>query len=139
VAITDPSYFWQDIAQRTKQRQLWLAESERRADFRSPAAGSATPDAGEHEIKAGVSYYSNSYQLSTMYTGRNTDPFPGNGFDDGTDFNLGVPGAPIILMEYQSGLTKDSTRGFGCTCRIRSFSGGSPSCWPADRHPADLQ
>jgi hypothetical protein len=109
-----PSYFWQDISQRTNNVNVGFEDSERRSDL--SFAGSWLQDAGRwgnHEVKVGVAYYSNSYQLTALHTGRDADPFQGNGFDDGTDFTWASPGVPTSLMEYQRGLTKDSTRGFG--------------------------
>lgn len=109
-----PSYFWQDISQRTNNVWFGFPEFEKRTDV--ALGGSWLREAGRwgnHEIKAGVSYYSNNHQGTPMYTGRNADPWPGNGFDDGAEFTWASPGFPSTLTEYQSGLIKDSTRGFG--------------------------
>jgi hypothetical protein len=109
-----PSYFWQDIAQRTNNIEWGLTESERRTDV--ALAGAWMLDAGswgDHEIKGGVSYYDSSFRSSFLYTGRDADPFPGNGFDGGVSIVWTSPGIPSVLSEYRSVLTKNSTQGFG--------------------------
>jgi Carboxypeptidase regulatory-like domain/TonB-dependent Receptor Plug Domain len=109
-----PSYYWEDIAQRTNNVERGVTESERRTDV--SLAGSWTLDAkrwGSHEVKAGLSYYSNSYQSTTRWTGRNADPFQGDGFGDGASITWTAPGIPFSLMENQNGTTKNSTEGLG--------------------------
>jgi hypothetical protein len=109
-----PSYYWEDIGQQTSNIMWGQTESERRAD----AALSADwlLDAkrwGRHEIKAGVSYYDNGICNTYNWTGRNADPFPGDGFDGGVSVTWTAPGVPLSLLEFQTGRSKDSTRGFG--------------------------
>jgi len=109
-----PSYFWQDIAQRTNNSDVGLTESERRTDV--ALAGDWALDTkrrGRHEIKGGVSYYDNSYQSTYNWTGLNADPFPGDGFDEGALITWTSPGIPLSLAEYQTGRSMNSTRGFG--------------------------
>lgn len=109
-----PSYFWQDIAQRTNNINRGLSEYERRTDV--SLTGSWARDAGRwgsHEVRAGVSYFDNRYRSVNTWTGRGFNPWPGSGFDDGSDLTWASPGIPLQLNEYKSGQTENSTNGFG--------------------------
>jgi hypothetical protein len=109
-----PSYFWQDIAQRTNNIRRGLTEAERRSEV--SLGGEWAHDAGRwgrHEVKTGVSRYDTSYRSDNRWTGRSFDPWPGNGLDDGSEITWVTPGVPLQLMEYKSGQTENSTRGFG--------------------------
>jgi len=108
------SYLWQDIGQTTNNTLNGHHILERRADFAVGLTHFINLDRwGNHEIKAGWSYYSNSYDDSIHYTGLDADPWPGNGFDNGVYINWTAPGIPNNLLEAGVSETKDRTRGFG--------------------------
>ena len=109
-----PSYLWQDIGQRTNNIDFGQAQTEKRSDV--SLGGSWALDAsrwGRHELKAGVSYYSNSYVSTLHFTGKNLNPWKGDGFDDGAQVTWASPGIPLSLVRNQLGLTSDATKGFG--------------------------
>jgi hypothetical protein len=109
-----PMYLWEDVGQQTNNTNFGLSESERRTDVAFAADWvSKVGRWGRHEIKAGISYYSNSYRATFNPTGRNADPFPGDGFDDGADITWAAPGIPLSLAESQTGRSYDSTKGYG--------------------------
>jgi hypothetical protein len=68
---------------------------------------------GNHEIKAGWSYYGNTFHDEWHWTGLDGDLWPGNGFDNGTDILFASPGSPLIFWELGNQEAKDTTRGFG--------------------------
>jgi hypothetical protein len=68
---------------------------------------------GNHEIKAGWSYYRNKYHFEYHWTGRDADFWPGNGFDNGTSILFASQGIPLIYFEMGDQTDKDTTRGFG--------------------------
>jgi hypothetical protein len=109
-----PSYLWQDIDQTTNNADHGLRSLERRTDL---AIGLThyldLRRWGNHEIKAGWSYYANSYNDEWHWTGLDADPWPGDGFDNGTLFTWESPGIPLQMLEHGVGETKDTTRGFG--------------------------
>jgi hypothetical protein len=109
-----PSYYWEDIAQRTNNVDYVMSNSERRTDL-AVGAGRLLDLRrwGSHEVKAGISYYDNSYDGTYRFTGRNADPLPGDGFDGGVAITWTAPGIPLSLAENQNGHMKDSTKGFG--------------------------
>ncbi len=109
-----PSYYWQEIAQTTNNINVGFSRSEQRTDVAVGANRMLELRRwGSHEIKAGASYYDNRYQSTLTWTGRTADPFPGDGFDDGVMITWTAPGIPLSLAEYETGHTKDSTKGFG--------------------------
>jgi len=109
-----PAYLWQDVGQRTNNADDSLRLLERRTDL---AVGLThyldLGRWGSHEIKAGWSYYGNKYDDVWHFTGRDADPWPGDGFDNGTFIIWSAPEIPVELNEYGVGGTKDTTRGFG--------------------------
>ena len=109
-----PSYYWQDIGQRTNNVDIGRTEFEKRTDL--ALGGSWALDAsrwGRHEPKAGVSYYDNSNDRTSHLTGRNLDPWRGDGFDDGALVTWTAPGTPSQSRGIPVGLTSNSTKGFG--------------------------
>ena len=109
-----PSYFWQDIAQRTNNVNRGLSEYERRTDVALTANWARNAGRwGTHDVRAGVSYYDNSYRSVNSWTGRGFNPWPGSGFSDGSEVTWASPGIPLQLLEYKSGQTENSTNGFG--------------------------
>jgi hypothetical protein len=109
-----PSYYWQDIAQTTNNAWYYGSPFERRTDLAVGASRMLELRGwGSHEIKAGVSYYNNGSAEKQNFTGRNADPFPGDGFDGGVGITWTAPGIPQSLTEIQNGQIKNSTKGFG--------------------------
>jgi len=109
-----PSYSWEDISQTTNNADNGLRSLERRTDLAIGLIHYLDLGRwGNHEIKAGGSYYDNKYNEVYHYTGQDVDPWPGNGFDSGTWFHWASPEIPLLLVEYGVGETKDATRGFG--------------------------
>jgi hypothetical protein len=109
-----PTYYWEDIDQRTNNINSGQTRLEKRTDLAVGANRMLELRRwGNHEIKAGLSYYDNSYRQTTIFPGRNADPFPGNGFDDGIQITWTAPGMPLTLWERLTGLIEDSTKGFG--------------------------
>lgn len=109
-----PPYQWYDIAQWTNNFFQRFTASERRSDV--AAAGNWALDGGRwgrHELGAGASYFENRYCQTSTWTGRNLDPWPGNGFDDGAQVNWYAPGVPESLLELEDGGQDNSTRGYG--------------------------
>jgi hypothetical protein len=109
-----PAYIWQDIGQTTNN----AVNSYRLLEQRSDLAIGLTQYLnlgrwGNHEIKAGWSYYGNKYNDEWHWTGLDADPWPGNGFDNGTSITWASPGIPVALQENGVGVTKDTTNGFG--------------------------
>ncbi len=109
-----PSYSWQDIGQITNNIYQSFRSLERRTDL---AVGLTQyldlGRWGNHEIKAGWSYYGNKYNDVYHWTGLDADPWPGDGFDNGTYIIWSAPGIPVVLQEYGVGGDKDATHGFG--------------------------
>jgi len=109
-----PSYFWQDIAQTTNNANGFSDTTEWRTDLTVGAIYYFDLGRwGNHEVKAGGSYYANKYYTSWRWAGRDSDPWPGNGFDNGLTITWVEPGLPLQLQENGPGEIKDSTRGFG--------------------------
>jgi hypothetical protein len=109
-----PSYFWQDIGQTTKNANGFNDNNEWRTDL----AGGLTQYLdlgrwGNHEIKAGGSYFENKYDSRWRWAGQDADPWPGNGFDNGLTITWAGLGIPLQLQENGVGQIKDSTRGLG--------------------------
>ncbi len=109
-----PAYLWQDIGQTTNN----ATSSERLLEQRTDLAVGLTQYLdlgrwGNHEIKVGWSYYGNKYSEVYHFTGLDADPWPGNGFDNGTFITWSAPGIPVTLTESGVGVTKDTTKGFG--------------------------
>ena len=109
-----PSYSWQDISQTTNNTFLGLRSLERRTDLAIGLTHYLDLGRwGNHEIKAGWSYYGNRYNDVWHWTGLDADLWPGNGFDNGIIILWASPGIPIYLVERGVGETKDTTCGFG--------------------------
>ncbi len=109
-----PTYFWQDIGQATNN----ALNSDRTLQRRTDMAVGLTQYLdlgrwGKHEIKVGWSFYDNKYNEVINWTGLNADPWPGNGFDNGTYITWSARGIPLELDEYGPSATKDTTNGFG--------------------------
>jgi hypothetical protein len=109
-----PAYLWQDIGQETNNADDSFRSLERRTDLAIGLTQYLDLGRwGNHEIKSGWSYYSNKYNDGWHFTGRDADPWPGDGFDNGTFIIWSGPGIPVELQEYGVGATKDTTHGFG--------------------------
>jgi len=109
-----PQYSWQDIGQTTNNAAASYRTLERRTDLAVGLTQYLEMGGwGKHEIKAGWSYYGNKYNDEWHWTGLDADPWPGDGFDNGTSITWSAPGVPVTLLEYGVGVTKDTTNGFG--------------------------
>ena len=109
-----PAYSWADIGQTTNN----IVYSERTRLQRTDLAVGLTQFLnlgrwGNHEIKAGWSYYGNTYNDTQRGTGLDADPWPGNGFDNGIWITWGAPGVPTALTEHGPASAIDTTHGFG--------------------------
>ena len=109
-----PPYSWQDIGQQTNNASFGQSSRLKRTDL---AVGlirylSLGPW-GDHELKAGASRYSASDVESYHWTGLDADPWPGDGFDNGTGLSWTSPGHPNSLWESASGEARNTTRGLG--------------------------
>ncbi len=109
-----PSYSWQDIAQTTNNSFFGSSGFERRTDFNLGLTHFADLGRwGNHEFGAGFLYYMNYKDSSFRFTGSDLDPWPGNGFEIGSQITWQAPGLPLQLIEFGGGKVKDSSRGFG--------------------------
>lgn len=109
-----PAYYWQDIAQTTNNADGLWDNTEWRTDLAfSVIRYLDLGPSGNHELKAGGTYYANKYYTNWRFAGLGADPKPGNGFDNGVTITWAEPGIPIAMVEYGPGGMTDSTRGVG--------------------------
>jgi hypothetical protein len=109
-----PSYFWEDIGQTTNNTLVGERSLEQRTDLAIGLTHYLDLGRwGNHEFKAGASYYGNKYNDVIHWTGLDADPWPGDGFDNGIFISWASLGIPDGLNEYGFGEAKDRTRGFG--------------------------
>ncbi|MGB8957754.1 MAG: TonB-dependent receptor, partial [Candidatus Aminicenantales bacterium] len=109
-----PSYYWLDIAQTTNNSLGGSAASE----WKSELTVNLTQyfdlkKWGSHELKAGFSYSKNGTNGIGRGSGSDSDPWPGDGFDDGVSITWAAPGIPIQLNEWADIPYRDSTQGIG--------------------------
>jgi len=109
-----PAQYWMDIAQMTNNTEAGWSSVAHRTD----AAADLTRYFdfgrwGNHELKAGASYYRNSFEAVELFSGRDFDPWPGNGFDLGAKIIWASPGIPLQLTETGPSEYGNSSRGFG--------------------------
>ena len=107
------SSFWLDIGQRTGNIEREASLEDRKDLALSGSWWLDLGSAGRRELKGGVSYYDNRYRESWLWTGRDHDPWPGNGFDDGVGLTWAGPGVPVGLAEYRTGAMDDTSNGYG--------------------------
>lgn len=109
-----PAYYWQDIALATNNAEFSWSAIDKRTDLSASLTHYFSLGRwSSHELKAGLSYYENLYDVNWPSTGVDFDPWPGNGFDDGAEVYWATSGIPIQLMEKAPYHPKNSTRGFG--------------------------
>jgi hypothetical protein len=109
-----PAYVWQDIGQTTNNAPVFNANTEWRTDMTAGLTLYLDLESwGSHEIKMGGSYYGNRYLSLYWWAGRDADPWPGNGFDNGLTITWDTLGLPVMLQENGAGETKDTTKGLG--------------------------
>jgi len=107
-------YYWLDILQYTNNAMGDRINIERRTDFTTRLTQYVNIGTlGDHEIGVGFSYYRTYSEEGINWTGRNFDPWPGNGFDNGLDITWTAPGTPTQLQEYGVYGFSNLTRGFG--------------------------
>ena len=109
-----PQYYWMDIAQITNNALSHQTDIERRTDLSFGLTHYLDLGSwGNHEIRAGLSYYRNAWEGRVRYTGSDFDLWKGNGFEGGARLEWTAPGQPSFLREFGIGLSNDATRGFG--------------------------
>jgi outer membrane receptor for ferrienterochelin and colicin len=114
-------YFFEDIVMSTNNYYQDYSEVEKLTDitgkfYRTFNTGSW----GNHEVGLGANYYRNFASDARTFTGTAEDPFPGNGFDNGGeyDFLTGTgdpthPGTPNTFTEYAPYGFSNKTQGVG--------------------------
>jgi hypothetical protein len=115
-----PSYTWLDIVQTTNNSLWGVFEEERRTDILLEITQYFELERwGKHEAGAGLIYYDNRYSAGYKATGRDLDPWKGNGFDDGSFIQWLAPGSPFMLYENATGDTTNQTKGVGLYIKDR--------------------
>lgn len=78
---------------------------------------------GNHEIGAGFEVYKNSSEFRSEFTGRGEDPFPNNGFENGTKYSFKSwkegKRTPSLLWEYGNFNFVNSIGGIGIYLKDR--------------------
>ncbi len=98
-------YFVEDIAQNIHNALGRTTDKEGRRNFvlRMHYLYSSA-SLGSHEISAGLEYQYQWSRFQVNFSGRDEDPFPGNGFDNGTKFSFRSwkkgQRTPVLLWEY---------------------------------------
>jgi hypothetical protein len=109
-----PAYFWLDIAQTTNNSGNGWSDVESKSDLTVNLVQYLDlKQWGNHEFKAGFSYFSDKYGGETLFTGRDLDPWPGNGFDEASRIDWAAPGIPANLWEQGPGSLENATDGIG--------------------------
>ena len=109
-----PQYYWMDIGQITNNALWHSTDIERRTDLALGLIHYLDLGTwGDHEIRAGLSYYQNAWEGRIRFTGSDFDLWKGNGFDGGARIVWTVPGQPSGLSEIGIGKSNNATRGFG--------------------------
>ncbi len=109
-----PQYFWMDIGQRTNNALWHTTDIERRTDLALGLIHYLDLGTwGNHEIRAGLSYYQNGWEGRLRHTGSDFDLWKGNGYEGGASIQWEAPGQPSFLREFGIGQSNNATRGFG--------------------------
>jgi len=109
-----PQYYWMDIAQTTNNAFLHQTDIEQRTDLTLSFTHYLDLGSwGNHEIRAGLSYYRNAWEGRLRYTGSDFDLWKGNGVEGGARLEWTAPGQPSFLREFGIGQSNNATRGFG--------------------------
>ena len=107
-------YYWLDIGQYTNNAVGNRINIERRTDFTARLTQYINIGSlGDHEIGAGFSYYKTYSEEGRNWTGRDFDPWTGNGFDNGVEITWTDPGNLTQLQEYGVYGFNNTMRGFG--------------------------
>ena len=111
-------YFINDLAQNIHSSYGNVSDDERRLDFSFKFSKHLqTETFGRHEIGLGLEYYDMSSDFSSEFSGRAEDPFPGDGYDNGTKYFFDTwengAGTPATFREYGLFSFKNSARGIG--------------------------
>ncbi len=111
-------YFIEDIAQNIHNSLGKVIDNEYRTDFFLRFTHVIpTEKLGSHELGFGIEYYNAGSEFKVDFTGKDEDPFPGNGFDSGTkiSFRSWQEGqrTPTLLWEYGPFAFVNSISGFG--------------------------
>jgi hypothetical protein len=116
--FSTPSYFWLDIGHSTNNFPYSGKTIEQRIDLAiNLTQYLSLGQWGEHEIVMGLSFNKSSGRENYKYTGKDFDPWVGNGFDNGLYISWQAPGIPALLMEYGPVESENSQRGFGLSIR----------------------
>jgi hypothetical protein len=121
-------YYVQDVSRNLHNSYGDVTDNQNRLDFNVKLNKHLeTETFGRHEFNLGFEYYSFSSEFKVGFSGRNEDPFPGNGFDNGAKyyFNTWQPGrtTPTILYEYGKLDMINSARGIGVYFRDKATFG----------------
>lgn len=109
-----PSYNWLDISQVTNNAVSGWLDTIGRTDMALGLTHYLDLGRwGNHEIKVGGSYFAVSLERNIWFTGLDSDPWPGNGFDNGVLIDWAAPGNPLALSEMGIAKQKNTTHGFG--------------------------
>ena len=110
----EPPIYYLDIGQLTNNATMGNRIVQRRTDLALDLTHYLDLGTwGNHEIKAGASYYGFSDDESWHWTGLDFDLWPGDGFDNGTGMNWRDAQTPSSLWESAVGEAQNATRGFG--------------------------
>ncbi|MFQ6082208.1 MAG: carboxypeptidase regulatory-like domain-containing protein [Candidatus Aminicenantia bacterium] len=111
-------YFIEDVAQNIHNSLGRVTDDEKRTDFTFRMTQHFdTKKIGHHELSFGFQYYKTSSEFITDFSGKDEDPFPDNGFDNGTKYFFDTwqegQGTPTLLWEYGAFNFTNSTQGIG--------------------------
>ncbi len=111
-------YFIEDTAQNINNSIGKVVDNEKRFDFVFRLTHIIPlKELGNHEIGAGFEYYRNSSEFWSNFTGKEEDPFPNNGFENGTKYSFlswkEGKRTPSLLWEYGNFNFVNSIEGIG--------------------------
>jgi|GEM_PF-277561 len=117
-------YFINDLAQNIHGCYGEITDDERRLDFSFKFTKHFETDTfGHHELGLGLEYYDISSDFSSVFSGTSEDPFPGDGYDNGTKYFFDTwkdgAGTPTAFREYGLFSFKNSARGIGIYLKDR--------------------
>jgi hypothetical protein len=121
-------YYIEDLAQNVHNSYGLVRDDEERLDASLKLSQYIESDKfGHHEIALGLEFYDVSSTFASDFSGRDEDPFPGNGFDGGVKINFDTwrngQGTPTVLREYGLFSFVNSSRGLGLYLRDKATFG----------------
>ncbi|MCX6563771.1 MAG: TonB-dependent receptor, partial [Candidatus Aminicenantes bacterium] len=111
-------YFINDLAQNIHSSYGNVSDDEKRLDLSFKFTKYLeTEKFGHHEIGLGLEYYDMSSDFSSEFSGREEDPFPEDGYTNGTKYFFDTwkngAGTPTTFREYGVFSFNNSARGIG--------------------------